>query len=28
MPIGVQSFIKLRELDLYYVDKTELIETI
>lgn len=28
IPIGVQSFIKVRELDLYYVDKTDLIDTI
>ncbi|MGN0098587.1 MAG: AAA family ATPase, partial [Candidatus Methanomethylophilaceae archaeon] len=28
IPIGVQSFIKVRESDLYYVDKTDLIDTI
>lgn len=28
IPIGVQSFTKVRDLDLYYVDKTELIDSI
>ena len=28
IPIGVQSFIKVRDLDLYYVDKTGLIDSI
>lgn len=28
IPIGVQSFTKVRDLDLYYVDKTDLIDSI
>lgn len=28
IPIGVQNFVKVRELDLYYVDKTGLIDDI
>ena len=28
IPIGVQNFVKIRELDLYYVDKTGLIDEI
>ena len=28
IPIGVQDFIKIRQLDLYYIDKTDLIDAI
>ena len=28
IPIGVQSFTKVRDLNLYYVDKTDLIDSI